>query len=122
MRDSCESQWQHSTQANFLKLITCCPYTQSARDDIECSCLQEMDPEPVADGEGAFNLQEAEQADLQQALRDQVVAPRVAACVCLHRLSCIASGHDATLGADDQQAAGKGFMSRRKPSQSWTVK
>lgn len=72
-----------------------------------------MDPEPVADNDSTFRLQEAEEADLQQAFRDQVVAPRVAACVCLHRLSRMVNSQDAAHGADDQQAAGKGPVSLR---------
>ena len=66
-----------------------------------------MDPEPVADTEDMYKLEGAEQAELQQAHRDQVVAPRVAACVCLHRLSCIAAGQCTHYALPDQQAAGK---------------
>ena len=66
-----------------------------------------MDPEPVTDHEDVYGSQGAEQAELQQAYRDQVVAPRVAACVSLHCLSCIAAGQSTHHALPDQQAAGK---------------
>ncbi|KAK9832125.1 hypothetical protein WJX74_000029 [Apatococcus lobatus] len=95
-----DNPWAATYYADELhQLLLFDPKTDNPPDHVE------MDPEPVPGNEEVSKLQRNGEHDLQQSHRDQVVAPRVAACVCLHRLSRIARGHSPSHALPDQQAA-----------------